>query len=633
MNIVEKNYEALKKYYPEIYERIINFKEPSKYKIIDPVKIGEPSNLLNTVTGRFFYPETNVMPTLEAEMKRRDIKLTHVNIFLGAGLTYQIFAFFNAHKITGGSHFVIEKRLDIFKAAMQCIDLSAMFAHPNMIFIVGGETKEIFTTVNKVLQTTDAKFYIKAMNFIEHPVCYIEDKDYYINAIRAIKDAVREVMLFFGNDPNDSMIGIDNTFKNIEEIIENPGIVDLKDKFKGKPGIVVSTGPSLNKNINLLKGLENKAVICGPDASLRVMRKHGLKPHMITSLERLIPTSLLFANMETDDFKDVYFAGAPVVHPQTYANFKGDRIVVFRNFATFKWLDINKGILDIGPSAGNMAFKVLEYMGCDPIILIGQDLAFGEDGNTHAKGSTNGEKEVNPVYDDVRYVEGNYTPKLKTTKVWDMFLNYYHKDVAESKATVINATEGGAKIFGTKLMTFQEAIDKYIHDDIDTLDTIRKSLIIPDDATKEQQRQMTLEKVARGLEVCDKAIQIFDKSYNLCDKYFAEIWEPFKKGEPYKFDDAVKISIEIEECAKIFGDPEFFNVLMHYVQSYFIRSMIEVNGIKANDDKPEDQHFKIIETLKDMSAVMIHLISRMILLLGQLKIDLEKDMQERDKNI
>ena len=65
--------------------------------------------------------------------------------------------------------------------------------------------------------------------------------------------------------------------------------------------------------------------------------------------------------------------------PETYANFPGEKIIVFRKFATFEWLDIKKGILDIGPSAGNMAFKVLEYLGCDPIIMIGQDLAITDD--------------------------------------------------------------------------------------------------------------------------------------------------------------------------------------------------------------------------------------------------------------
>lgn len=629
MDIVKRNYEALKQRYPEIYEKIVRVDDKmSPYRIIKPSRKGQPSNLVNTATGRLFYPEINTMPALDDDMDKRNIRLTNINIFLGAGLMYQVFAFYHVYKVTNGISVIIERRPEIFKAAMESIDLTEMLAHPNIIFIVGSDEKQIFTQMCSLLQNSDAKYFVKVMNFIEQPICFVEDKDYYINVIRAVKDAVREVLLFFGNDPNDSMIGIDNTFKNIEEIIENPGIIDLKDKFKGKPGIVVSTGPSLNKNVHLLKGLENKAVICGPDASLRVLRKHGLKPHMVTSLERLIPTSKLFENLDSDDFEDVYFAGAPVVHPQTYANYKGKRIIVYRNFATFKWLDIEKGTLDIGPSAGNMAFKVLEYMGCDPIILIGQDLAFGPEGNTHASGSTFGEKETGGSFNEVLTVEGNYIPQVKTTKVWNMFLNFYHKDVANSSATVINATEGGAKIYRTHVMTFKEAIDKYISEDIDTLKVIRENLHIPTKNDMMEQRGNVMDKVVSGLNICSESITIFDECYHMCEKFFNDVWTPYQNGAEFDNKLTDELITDLEKKGQIFSSPDFFNVLMHYVQSYFIRTMIEINAVKGDKDTDENRAFRMMAILKDMYAVMIYLVNNMAGLLEQLKTDLEKDMAE-----
>jgi len=85
----------------------------------------------------------------------------------------------------------------------------------------------------------------------------------------------------------------------------------------------VATGPSLNKNIHLLKGLENKAVICAVDASLRVMRRHNLKPHLVTSLERVLPTAKLFEGLTKEDVEGVYLSACPVIRPETYANFPG----------------------------------------------------------------------------------------------------------------------------------------------------------------------------------------------------------------------------------------------------------------------------------------------------------------------
>lgn len=631
MSIVDKNYKILEDRYPEIYARMKGL-AVTEYEIIPSKVKGHAPNLRSKKTGKLFYNELNPMAGAEQDILRRNLKVTEFNIFLGSGLLYQVFALYAKYKVIGGNHIIIEKDPQIFAAAMQSIDMRELLSRDNIFFIVGEELKGVFARVNNVLQKTDSKFYVKAINFIEQPVCFIEDKDYYLNCVRAIKEAIREVLMFFGNDPMDSMIGIENTFTNIEEIIENPGIQDLKDAFKGKPGIVVATGPSLDKNVELLRGLENRAVIVGADASLRVLGKRGLKPHMVCSLERTIPTSKLFENLEPSDFEDVYYSATPVIHPQSYANFKGKRIIVYRNFATFQWLDIKKGILDIGPSSGNMAFKILEYLGCDPIILIGQDLAFGEDGNTHAQGNTYGEneevsrKDVSHVYQNVVYVEGNYVPQLKTTKIWNMFLNYYHKDVTNSKAKVINATEGGAKIFGTELMTFKDAMEKYIGDDIDVLKTIGEKLDIPAEEEKEQNRRQVLDKVNSGLDLCFRSIDNFKDSIRLCDIFLKEIWAPYKAAGQYDSGKEGEVIRGLDENGKIFRDTEFFNVLMHYVQSYFIRIMIDVNSVDCEDiPRPEQSHKKIV-LVRQMYEVLIRLTDKMVTLLQSLKARMEADL-------
>jgi len=628
MTIAEKNYESLKTHYPAIYARLMALPKESDYQIINSAVRGAAPNLRNKKTGLLFYDEINPYVGAEKDVVARNIKVTGFNIFLGAGLMYQVFAFFKKYKVEGGGHIVIERNPAVFAAAMQTIDMSQMFGNKLLRFIVGEDIKGVFAEINSVLQRTDAKFYVKAVNIIEHPVSFSEDKEYYMHCMGALKEAVKEALMFYGNDPKDSMIGIENTFLNIEEIIENPGIKDLKDAFKGKPGVVIATGPSLNKNVELLRGIGNKAVLVGADASLRVLRKRGLKPHMVASLERLIPTAKLFENMSPEDFEDVYYSATPVIHPQTYANYLGKRIIVYRNFATFKWLDIERGILDIGPSSGNMAFKLLEYMGCDPIILIGQDLAYGEEGNTHATGSTYGEKEKGQHFDESNtvMVEGNYAPKVKTTKVWNTFLNFYHKDAMNSPAKVINATEGGAKIFNTEIMTFQEAIDKYINDDIDTLKVIGEKLNMPTDDEKKACRISVLEKVKEGIDISLKAIQVFDESYRLCDEFFDQIWADFKAGKPYDEKRAEIIMRKVDDNCLIFRDPIFFNVIMHYVQSYFIRCMIEINAVRNERIPVHEGHFKIMDILKDMFAVMIHLIRKMEYLLKQLERRLEADL-------
>jgi len=622
MSIEKNNLELLQKRYPEIYSRIINIK-PKRYTLHKVQGSSKMPNLLDTSTNSFFYDNKDPMGKAVKNVLEKNIKVPFFNVFLGTGLMYHFFAFFNSYTVKNSVNIIIEKDPEIFRMLVSCVDITQPLGNDMFYFILDEQPTNLFTKVNKIIHNTNAKFYAKAINIIEDPGSFIINKDYYLQSIRILKEAIRETIMFYGNDPYDSMIGIENTFLNIEEIIKWPGIKDLKDKFKGKPGVVVATGPSLDKNIHLLKGLENKAVLCAADASVRVMKQKGLKPHLVSSLERMTPTAKLFEGLTEEDVKDVYLAATPVIHPETYANYPGERIITYRDFATFRWLDIEKGILSIGPSAGNMAFKTLEYLGCDPIILIGQDLAFGDGEVTHAEGSTYGEKQEAEVFKHYCEVEGNYKPRIKTTRVWEMFLQYYHKDVSASKARVINATEGGAKILGAELMTFQEAIDCCIKEDINVLDVIKNSLKHPEASDIEKYRKHTLEIVKNGIGYCNKAQHIFQEAIQICDEYIQEIWFPYRDTEKYDAKKGEQYLIKLEDKCKIFMDKDFYDVLMHYVQSYFIRTMIEINGAKSSAPNLAEAQSKNVLLLKDMFKVMIGLNNKMIQLMHILKDKLE----------
>lgn len=623
MSIESNNLAILQKNYPEIWAKIKDIKPNTKYVLTAVPGKNNIPNLKETATGKLFYDNTDPLNNAVRYVASKKIKLPFFNVFLGAGLMYHFFAFFQAYQVKDSVNIIVENDLDIFRTMISCVDISKPLENKMFYFLVAEQPTVLFTKINRIIHSTNAKFYAKSINFIEDPACFTINKEYYLNTIKILKEALREVMMFYGNDPFDSMIGIENIFLNIDEIIQNPGIKDLKDKFKGKPGIVVSTGPSLNKNIELLHGLENKAVICAADASVRVMKSHGLKPHLVSSLERMTPTAKLFEELTEEDLKDVYLAACPVIHPQTYANYHGERIITYRDFATFKWINIEKGILEIGPSAGNMAFKMLEHMGCDPIILIGQDLAFGPDDLTHAEGSTYGEKQNTKAMQEQREVEGNYQPKVKTTRVWELFLQFYHKDASSSKAKVINATEGGAKILGTEIMTFKEAIDGFIKDDINVMDTIKASLNKPTEAEIAEYRDRTLQIVDNAIVFCESAQSVFAEAIALCDEYLKEIFIPYKATGKYDEKRGEEYLLKLEDKSAIFRQREFYEVLMHYVQSYFIKTMIEINASKSTAESQAEAQSKNVMILKDMFNVMTGLNGKMIQLMYILKKRLE----------
>jgi len=619
MSFEKKNFEALKQRYPELYDKMMNRKPSGRYQIKSSPLNPQTPNMIDTKTGKLFYESNNPLAGVEAEMRKKGVKLPYFNVFLGAGMFYSLYAFFNVYQPKTNLTIIIEKDPDLFRTVLSFLDMTSFINNNCFKLIVDEDAMTTYSIVNNIMMQTDAKFYAKSINIVEEPVVFMNDKEYYMDAIRAINTAVKETILFFGNDPQDSMIGIDNTFRNMKEIIENPGIKDLKDKFKGKPGVVVSSGPSLNKNIDLLKGLEDKAVICAADGSVKIMKERGLKPHLVTSLERMTPTAKLFEGLTEDDVKDVYLAAAPVIHPETYAKYPGERIITYRNFATFKWIEIDKGILEIGPSAGNMAFKILEYLGCDPIILIGQDLSFGANDETHASGYEFGEVHEAAADRGSVMVEGNYQPQVRTTNVWNTFLKYYSTDVHNSSRKVVNATEGGAKILDTEIITFQEAIDKYIGEDISVLDTIRESLAKPDAEQIREDSERLSKKVDFALKYCEKIMKRFKKNYELCEKIENMMLDENHQPKEYNSKKIHKLITEIQASFSTFSEDEFHEILMHVVQSYYIMSSIEMNGVISTAKDEREQYTNLSLIMKDLFSVMNGLTGEMIKLFMILK--------------
>lgn len=624
--IYQKNLEALKQNRPELLNSLVGLKTSGRYQIRQSNNIKKIPNLLDKKTGKLYYDNADPLGSVQKNILERDIRVPQLSVFLGMGLSYNLVHMQFAYNKAPFNYVVIEKDPEIFITAIHTIDMTNVINDPRFIFIVGVPIENMYTYLYSVLMDKNNKLFVKAVNIIEEPCAFMAEKEYYIGCIQTLKNAARDVINYYGNDPHDSLIGIQNTLINIKEIINHPGIKDLKDKFKGRPGIVVATGPSLDKNIEQLRGLEDKAIICAADASLRVMKQYDIKPHFVTSLERVEATAKLFENFTEEETKGVYLAACPVLHPKTYENYPGKRIVTYRDFATFKWIDIEKGTLGIGPSAGNMAFKVLEYLGCDPIILMGQDLAFGENDHTHAKGSTYGQNDVKPNV-QILEVEGNLVPKLKTTPVWRLFLNHYIVEVQEYKGKVINATEGGAKIPGTEFIPFSEAAERYINnlEPINVENIIEQNLQYPNEQEKELHKKQVIEKVDMGIKYCESTIDFFKEMLELINVYDEVVKIPFEAGE--KIDDkrGEELSVKIQNGTQRFGEPDFHNILMHFVQSFYIRTTIDVYEIAARKMDKIKNNIDIIHKVKELYIVTSALIERILHVFYVMKKILEEE--------
>jgi hypothetical protein len=467
--IFQNNMSVLRARYPDL-ALMLSLVTIEKYKLVKAD--GCIANVILPSGG--FYYVGNIKDYCEANIDGLDLQNVKIPIFLGAGLFYEVMYWMSTKSQAFGSQAIIifEKDPEMFMCAMNTTDITQIISNPKIHLFIGVPLNQLYTMLREFFQKNLPEMLMcgTMQPVFLYPAMKI-GKDYYLQTLQILFESIYHSIQNFGNCPEDSLIGLENMLDNISVIANNPGINLLYDKFKGKPAVIVATGPSLKKNMHLLKGLEDKALILSCDASFKLLMKNGIKPHMVMSLEREHEVQQFFEGFKPREVKDVYMTACPVIFNHVYEAYTGPKIIAYRNFDHFKWLGIDRGILDIKLSSSNMAFKIAETMGCDPIILIGQDLAYGPDGETHAT-----EVPFSSEGEGIFFVKGNVTETVKTNTGWYSFLKAYEVDISQHRGKVINCTEGGAYIQGTSVARFDEIIEKYITEGFNPLKIIRENL-------------------------------------------------------------------------------------------------------------------------------------------------------------
>ncbi|EEP8845257.1 motility associated factor glycosyltransferase family protein, partial [Campylobacter jejuni] len=265
-----------------------------------------------------------------------------------------------------------------------------------------------------------------------------------------------------GNDPLDALQGIEQFVYNLPQMITHPSYKELLSKRKGisDTAIIVSTGPSLTKQLPLLKKYANKATIFCADSSYPILAKHGIKPDYVCMLERDEIVAECFNNDFGEFDKDIMFIVKSVTHPHTikYLQKNNRAFILVSTYASFiQYLKLDYfGYFNMGFSVAHMNFLLTIHLKYKNIILIGQDLAYAKDGQTHSQGFIhanlhNGDYERDLDRFSTTAYGGN--GKVQSSEIWTLFRHNFEKDIVNIKMnyhiTTYNCTEGGARIEGT----------------------------------------------------------------------------------------------------------------------------------------------------------------------------------------
>jgi len=251
----------------------------------------------------------------------------------------------------------------------------------------------------------------------------------------------------------------------------------------GNPCIIVSAGPSLSRNIDKIKAMKGRAVIIAVQTSLKPLMQRGIVPDFVTSLDFHEMSRKFYEN--AGDLRDVHLVAEPKASEAVIDHYPGPVSLLHNAWAELlvgEKLAARDG-LDAGATVAHLAFYLANYLGCDPIIFVGQDLAFtghvfyipGVEIHQAWRSEINRFNTMElkewdriarngPILQKVQGVDGTtlYTDELLFT-----YLEQFEKDIAGVSSTVLNATQGGAAIRGAMPISLEQACERYRQRPID----------------------------------------------------------------------------------------------------------------------------------------------------------------------
>ena len=419
------------------------------------------------------------------EIKNETEKDLDLVFIFGIGAGYLI----NAFKKLNINIAVIEPSIKFFNLLIDNFKLYKIL-EDNITFFIGGDDIEDIEKFISLTNTKKVKFFITR----SYATLFNEEALFYQSKVLSIVD---KKIININTISRFDKLWAYNIASNVAKISTHYGVNKFFDKYKNIPAIIVSAGPSLEKNIRKLKEIKNKTLIIAVDTAMKPLFSHNISPHFIITIDPQKKNSKYFRNV---NFKESVLIAESSVDKEAIDSFNGAIYFINSIFPLAKYFMEelgDRGDITTGGSVSTAAYDFAIRIGANPIIMVGLDLSF-PNYQTHIKGSYHEENFFTEIYKLDSYdsriykvlIAGNlreekniYNEKVWTDSRFDMYKNWYEEQCEKNnKIKFYNATEGGIIINGMENIKLEELIKKFndieINIDKDDKNIERKSEIL-----------------------------------------------------------------------------------------------------------------------------------------------------------
>ncbi|EPF8206147.1 6-hydroxymethylpterin diphosphokinase MptE-like protein, partial [Campylobacter coli] len=360
--------------------------------------------------------------------------------------------------------FIFESEIELFILALSVIDLSEeLKVYKVVLFDCVAKDLEI-----QIAMIFDQQSILEYLSLYEMFISSHYYLKYYETSILSLNElCIKSASVAIRNADITCFLPLlthGQFLQNIPSMLESIPFQRILSQRKNKfdNTIVVSAGPSLAKQLPLLKAYQDKAVIFCADGALSMLEKEGIVPDYVTNLDFTDLAMNFFQNKENKTSLNILSCAT---HPNL-VHFLDNKSVILRDNPLYQRFNLNDfGYIGTGTHVSHFSYTLALALGFKNIIMIGQDLAFDEKGNSHSKGFDFGEKFSGEENIDKLKVPA-YAGKgeVLTHITWNDYrikLEYLFA-CNDQKAKFYNATEGGARINFTEELSFKECCEKLL---------------------------------------------------------------------------------------------------------------------------------------------------------------------------
>ncbi len=403
-------------------------------------------------------PALNIESVVHKQMSGGPV--SHVlNIGVGLGLLqHEILS----KKTSNTKIFIVEPNLRVLLETCKHIDLTTILDHPDVLLFLQTDPNKAARDMGSHINISSSEF--KGWRFIVSTPTLALYKEFATQFVHVFGSIMANQKMQLNTLDLHGEMTLRNSLLNLKHLNGNSYLSSYKDAYKGQSAILIAAGPSLKKQLDKLKQVQDKHILIAAGQTIKTLHAHGINPHFVVAAD---PQDVLQKYFDSDGFTREVLLCLTVCSSEVVSQFPGHKVFFQYTPKIDEALHHtlgHMGSVRLGGSVANVAYSLARYFGIEDIALVGQDLAF-TNGESHTDGYV-GKKvrtdEEMAQSHRFRQVPGYYGGTIYTNRQMDTYRNWFEQILETDKqAKLFNCTEGGAKIQGTIQIPFAEFLEKF----------------------------------------------------------------------------------------------------------------------------------------------------------------------------